>query len=99
MSDIHQEPSPRSLGEMLLQTMQEVRDEIKKLRQKDDDLWTAQRIAEYLSLSVKTVQGSTINQRDFPAPVAIRSPHSQGGSKRWIAGEVKLWAKKVKLHK
>ncbi|NDF11525.1 MAG: hypothetical protein EB060_01745 [Proteobacteria bacterium] len=58
------------------------------------ELWTAQDIADYVSLKKKTVQNSIITKPTFPAPVLLAT-----GGKRWKAKEVKAWQEKQRLAK
>lgn len=67
-------------------------DELQRQRVKDD-LWTADDIATYLKLKKSTVQQRILKSVGFPRPVILPTT-AEGGSKRWVADEVKQWPKK-----
>lgn len=58
-----------------------------------DDLWKADDIADYLKLSLATVRNRVVTNPTFPAAVTIPTTE-EGGSRRWVAKEVKAWATK-----
>jgi hypothetical protein len=58
----------------------------------DDELWTADDIAQYLKLAQYTVERRVVVQPGFPTPF---QPCATGAKavKRWFAGEVIKWAR------
>lgn len=80
---------PQTVAPLLQQMLEELR----KLRMGDDDLWTAEEIAAYMKYQKKTVQNVIIKKPGFPSPYIIPSSENSGG-KRWKSGEVKQWAMK-----
>lgn len=64
-----------------------VRDLIARLdRTRDDGLWDANDIADYVRLSKRSVQNHYLTKPGFPKPVILPT-----GGRRWVAGEVKAW--------
>jgi predicted DNA-binding transcriptional regulator AlpA len=57
-----------------------------------DDLWTADDVALYLKIKKSTFQQRLQNSDSFPRPRTLPTTGS-GGGKRWIAEEVRQWAK------
>jgi len=56
-----------------------------------DALWDTRDIARFMRLSQKSVTNHVTKSQGFPRPVALPS----GGS-RWLAADVKAWAKRRK---
>lgn len=50
-------------------------------------LWTADDIAEFLTLAPRTVKEKLVHRPDFPAPLRLSSK-----VKRWFRDEVIEWA-------
>ncbi len=67
-------------------------DELRRHRV-SDDLWTAHDVATYLQFSVGTVRNRVLPHPTFPRAAVIPTTE-EGGSRRWVAGEVKAWAKR-----
>lgn len=59
----------------------------------NNDLWTASDIADYLKLKKSTVQQRILKSDGFPRPTTLPTT-AEGGSKRWIADEIKQWSRK-----
>jgi len=62
-----------------------------------DALWTNQDIADWLQLSLDTVERRVIARPEFPAPIQP-CPTGQRAAKRWFAGEVIKWARQHRRH-
>ena len=62
------------------------------------ELWTADDIAEYLGMSKSTVQGSIINNANFPNRIRVptTNKHSCKTVPRWLSNEVRLYVKRQK---
>lgn len=58
-----------------------------------DGLWTLTQVATYLSLSESTVRKCLMKKSGFPAIRKLPTT-ADGGSNRWIAEEIKQWAKR-----
>lgn len=58
----------------------------------EDELWTSEDVAAYVKLSVDTVERRVVVRPDFPTPL---QPCATGprATRRWFAGEVRLWAR------
>lgn len=83
MEALTQESVPHLLSAML--------EEMRKARVRDDELWEAQHIADFLKLSKNTVQGKILDKNGFPGPVILPT-----GGRRWVAKEVRAWAMRHK---
>lgn len=59
----------------------------------EDQLWTAEDIADYLKLATDTTERRVVTRPDFPAPL---QPCDTGrrAAKRWFAVDVRSWARK-----
>ncbi|WP_395503077.1 hypothetical protein [Ectopseudomonas mendocina] len=59
----------------------------------EDQLWTAEDIADYLKLATDTTERRVVTRPDFPAPL---QPCETGrrAAKRWFAIDVRAWARK-----
>lgn len=59
----------------------------------EDQLWTAEDIADYLKLATDTTERRVVTRPDFPAPL---QPCDTGprAAKRWFAIDVRAWARK-----
>lgn len=59
----------------------------------EDQLWTAEDIADYLKLSTDSTERRVVTRPDFPAPL---QPCDTGprAAKRWFAVDVRAWARK-----
>lgn len=80
----------------VLRAVNQVLEEVRRMRLGDDDLWAIEEIASYLKYDRSTVR-YIVSRPDFPAPYIIPSdPRSDGGGKRYKAGEVKAWATRFK---
>ena len=54
------------------------------------EIWNADNIAQYMRLSISSIQSRIICRRDFPR--AVRIPTTDlGGGRRWYAAEIKNW--------
>lgn len=73
--------------------LQGILDELRRSR--FDDIWTAHEIADYLKTSLGSVQARVVTHPTFPAPIRLPTTKN-GGTRRWIAKEVKAWALKHK---
>jgi len=62
-----------------------------------DALWTNQDIADWLQLSLDTVERRVMTRPEFPAPLQP-CPTGQRAAKRWFAGEVIQWARQHRRH-
>lgn len=61
------------------------------------NLWTAERIAEYLGLSARHVAERLTVQPDFPKPVCLPSSGEKGRqARRWEPEDVIRWANQNK---
>lgn len=82
------------LPDALIDLVSSIHDLIRQLQRPavaaEDELWTAQDIAEYLKLSACTVERRVVVQPGFPASV---QPCATGvkAAKRWFAAEVITW--------
>jgi len=59
----------------------------------DDVLWTFSDIAEYLKLSVFTIETKVVKRPDFPNALQP-CPGRHQGQKRWFARDVIEWARR-----
>lgn len=77
----------------ILNMLAELRAEMRAVK-RDKELWTLDDIADFLSLSKKTVQNHVVRNPGFPLPSEIPSSadgHSR--TKRWEPEEVRRWAR------
>ena len=56
-----------------------------------NELWTAQQVAEYLGYSPRTVAEKSTSRRDFPQPINVGASNVKR-TKRWRAEEVREWS-------
>lgn len=78
----------------LLAALQELVAQLKRPQvPPEDQLWTTEDIADYLSLATDTVERRVVTRPDFPAPL---QPCDTGprAAKRWFAVDVRAWARK-----
>jgi len=80
-------------SELLSQILIEIRNSSKNNR-----LWDANDIAEYLKLSKGTVQNRIVCKVSFPDPIRILT-YSGKTNPRWEPAEVKAWVKKFRVKK
>lgn len=59
----------------------------------EDQLWTAEDVADYLKLATDTTERRVVTRPDFPVPLQP-CPTGKRAAKRWFATEVVAWAKK-----
>jgi len=79
--------APQTTTESHNALLLEIKDTLTRLARRDDGLWDAQDIADYLRMSKSTVQGSVITKKTFPRAIQLET-----GGRRWKTGEVKAWA-------
>lgn len=58
----------------------------------EDQLWTAEDIADYLKLASDTTERRVVTRPDFPVPLQP-CPTGKRAAKRWFAAEVINWAR------
>lgn len=63
--------------------------ELRQQRSQDDDMWTADEIADFLKLSKGSVQNKILGAQGFPSSVVLPT-----GGRRWIAKEIRAWAQR-----
>jgi len=61
----------------------------------DDELWSNLDVANYLKLSLDTIERYVITRPDFPDALQP-CPTGKRAAKRWFSGEVRKWAKQNK---
>jgi len=61
----------------------------------DDELWSNLDIANYLKLSLDSIERHVITRPDFPDALQP-CPTGKRAVKRWFSGEVRKWAKQNK---
>jgi len=61
----------------------------------DDELWSNLDVANYLKLSLDTVERYVLTRPDFPDALQP-CPTGKRAAKRWFSGEVRKWAKQNK---
>lgn len=76
------------------QKIDQVLDQLQRIRSMDNDLWGIKEIGNYLKYS-KTQTGRVTLINGFPRPVKL--PTGEIGSHpRWYSNEVKTWVRKWK---
>jgi len=61
----------------------------------DDELWSNSNIADYLQLSLDSVERHVITRPDFPKALQP-CPTGKRAAKRWFAGDIIRWARQNK---
>ena len=67
--------------------LNDINEKLKRLMRRDDGLWDAQDIADYLRMSKKSVQTNILPLKAFPVAILL-----ENRARRWKAGEVRSWA-------
>lgn len=82
------------MASTITELLEDIKNMLAKISQRDDDLWTLEDIANYMKTSTRSVN-RMMQLETFPAPVRLPTTEN-GGRPRWFVGEIKQFVKRYR---